>query len=528
MYLKANNQYKLILAIIILLTIILGGLILMYPPAVFPDPSWGFQVMRSMQLGGGFNLAISPSQDNVAQNTATFLTWWSPGQYLLPYFFKTIFGINQGQSAAVTILFCDLLGIWGFYSLFRKLGFSQRIAALSILFIVCQQFYVIPYIFYNGGETLLFGFLGWFLYGCFSFKTVSWKAIIFILLSGWVGFFCKSAFLWMYASGLLCLWVNISSGKTQFSHWIKNGIVLAIPAVISLATIYKFFLSRGVNPASASPGFHFSLEALGFPLASPLLSGFSVDELVHGLIYHSDTAIFNPAQTTALLILLIALSVGLYIAILRLIPNEQYKLVVSAFYAVSILFFSSVFLRQLDISYEGRHFRLVGLLFIPGAIYLFSKFKPAFKAVFILLWIGIAITSANYFISDYKNKVKTSAYGPSGISQFAIDQQALNYLQNLDKQHPNNALFAFISADLGLDIIHNRIITLDDMEGEDANTSTYTDDNLYDGHAGPLFILLPAYYATNGNAAIIQKCFPGYSNFSTKKLSKNYILLSAP
>jgi len=547
MYLKATNRHNHILAIIILLTVVLGALILKCPPALFPDPSWGFQVMRSMQLGGGFNLAISPSQGDIAKDNALFLTWWSPGQYLAPYFFKLVFGINQGQSAAVTILFCDLLGIWGFYSFFRKINFSPLVAALSIAFIVCQQFYVIPYIFYNGGETLLFGFLGWFLYGCFSFDKVNWKALVFILLSGWIGFFCKSAFLWMYASGLLCLWINIcvsskktkspgthppeeivnASGKKEWIRWIVNGIILGIPAILSLATIYQFFLSRGGNPASASPGLRLSFNALGFPLASPLLSGFSVDELVHGLLYHSDEVIFNPAQTLILLILLVILSIGLFAAIIRFIPNPKYKLVVSAFYGVSILFFSSVFLRQLDISYEARHFRIVGLLFIPGTIYLLSKAKWAFiKGIGIVLWAAIAFTSIKYFINNYSANVHTSAHGASGISQLFIDQPSLNYLQALDRQHHHDALFVFTSADLGLDVMHNRFITMEDMDAD--SIKTYTDDNTYTGYAGPLFILLPAWYAKNGNAAIIQKCFPGYGNFSIKTLSKNYILLTAP
>jgi hypothetical protein len=525
MYLKANNRYRLILGGALVITIVLGVLILRCPPALFPDPSWGFQVMRSMQLGGGFNLAISPDQGNIAQNTTGYLTWWSPGQYLLPYFFKSIFGINAGRSAAVTILFCDVLGLWGFYSFFRKVGFSQFQSAISIAFIVSQQFYVTPYIFYNGGETLLFGFLGWFLYGCFSFERINWNVLVFILLSGWVGFFCKSAFLWMYAAGLLCVWVNISKHKNDVVNYLTKGVILVIPAILAVATIYKFYLSKGVNPASESHGFHLSLEALGFPLASPLLSGFSVDELCHGLIFHQGTPIFNPAQTIGVLILLIALSIGLFAAIIRFVPNPKYKLAVSAFYAVSILFFASAFLRQLDISYEARHFRIVGLLFIPGAVYLLSQNWPAFRNVFILLWIGIAFTSIKYIIHSYKYNLNVAAHGAWGISQLFVDQPSLNYLQALDKKHTGSAVFVFLSADLGLEIMKNRIVTIDGV-GSD-NMKTYVADNTFDGHAGPLFILLPAYYVKDGSMTLVQKCFPGYSNFCTTTLSKNYIVLSA-
>lgn len=329
----------------------------------------------------------------------------------------------------------------------------------------------------------------------------------------------------MYASGLFCLWVNVSSGLKDWRHWIKNGFILALPAILSLATVYKFFLSKGSNPASASPGLRLSLEALGFPLASPLLSGFSVDDLFQGLLYHVDGAIIGPSLTIVVLVLTALLSIGLFISIIRYIPIKPYKLAVTVFYVISFLFFSSVFLRQLDISYEGRHLRIVGLLFIPGTIYLFSLIKPGFKALFILIWLGITFTSIKYFVVNYKYNVKNNARGSSGITQLFIDQPSLNYLAQLDKQYHNDALFAFTSADLGLEITHNRMITLDDISED--NADTYTDNNVYEGHAGPLFILLPARYATNGYADVIRKCFPGYSNFSIKKLSKGYILLSA-
>jgi hypothetical protein len=521
MFSEADKRYRYVLSATVVITLVLGTLIFNCPPALFPDPAFGFQVMRSMLLGGGFNLSVTPDQANVAHNTSLFLTWWSPGQYMLPYCFKMLFGVNMGQSAALTILFCDLLGIFGFYAFFRKVGFSKMISALSILFIISQQYFVIPYIFYNGGETLLFGFLGWFLYGCFSFKQINWQLFVFVILSGWIGFFCKSAFLWMYAAGLLCLWINLCNGKKEWLYWIKQGAIVAIPTLISLGTIYKSFLSKGTNPTAASLGFHLSFEAFSFPLASPLLSGFSVDDLVHGLVYHQDDVIFTSAQTNMALVFLMALSIGLFVAILKKIPSATYKLAVSAFYGVAILFFTQVFLRRLNISYEGRHFRIVGLLFIPGAIYLLFTLKPVIKTVLIIVWAALAVSSIYYFVGDYKFNLTKSAHGPSGFSQQYIDQSSLNYLQKLDEAHPNNALFAFASNDIGLEIMHNRIISMDPFEGVTAKA--YIDNNEYDGHAGMLYVLLPVAYSNS--IGMFELCFPNYKKFSVRTLSKGYVLL---
>src|SRR3954465_1866529 len=100
------QTHQIILLVISGIVLIMGIMLFIAPAAIYPDPSWGFQVMRSMELGHGFNINFKPDQGDINKNISDFLAWWSPGQYLVPYFFKSIFGINTGQAAAiVTTLF---------------------------------------------------------------------------------------------------------------------------------------------------------------------------------------------------------------------------------------------------------------------------------------------------------------------------------------------------------------------------------------------------------------------------------------
>jgi hypothetical protein len=504
-------------------TVVLGVISYMGPPAIFPDPSWGFQVMRSMERGGGFNLLIGPSADDLSKNTAEFLTWWSPGQYLAPYFFKSLLRINTAQAAVITVTICQLLGIFGFYNLFKKAGFSRMIAAISVVVIVCQEFFYIPYSFYNGGEVLLFAFAGWFLYGCLSFRKISVGLLVFILLSGWAGFFCKSSMMWIYASGLLCLWINLSYHEKNWWQWIKNGLWMAPPAILSIAAIYVFYLSKGQNPASAQQGLRLAWETFGFPLASPLLSGFSVDELTHGLIYHPDGPMFSLPITLIIIWGLAILSIGLVIYMVRTLPQRQYRVLIAAFYIVSVLFFSYAFLRQLAISYEGRHFRMVGLLTIPGVVYLLSKVKRGYQVAFGILMAFIAVFSIIHLKNDYNYNKTEAAHGNSGLTQGFIDQPTLNYVMQIDKQQ-RNATFVFISADLGLEIEHNRIITFEPI-GRDVKLNY--EDYTHGGHAGPLYIVLPAEYASNGRDTFIMRCFPDYKNFKAIAITEDYTIYTA-
>ncbi|MDB4999747.1 MAG: hypothetical protein JWR76_824 [Mucilaginibacter sp.] len=519
MFSKKTWLYKFILCVIGVATIVLGIQLYLTPAAIFPDPSWGFQVMRSMELGGGFNMITTPDPTNLAKNTSWFLTWWSPGQYLVPYLFKIIFAVNTGQAAAITTTVCQITGLAGFYVFFKKAGFSPLISALSLVLIVCQQAFFNPYVFYNGGEVLLFGFWGWFLYGCLALDKPGIKLVLFVVFTGWIGFICKSSFIWMYAAGLLYIWIRLSEGQTTIKGWILKGLWPGIPAVVCVACIYIFYLSKGINPSSSLGGLKLTWETFSFPLASPLLSGFSADDLSNGLIFHNDPPIFNGVWAIVVLLLLAILSLALIRAILVYVPKKNYRLMLIIFYSVSVVFFSYAYLRQMDISYEARHFRLIGLLVIPGTVCLFSYLNQAYKIMLGLVALFIMTFSLMFYIEGYNRLKNENPHGASGIAQQFIDREAMDYIAKLDKQN-HNALFVFISPDLGLDIVNNRFITLEPL---DPDISINYDQWVHKGHSGPIYILLPSKYI-GIRASVYLKCFPGYKGFTLKEISNDYVL----
>jgi hypothetical protein len=517
-----NHQHKPLLSILFIALVVLSVLLLLNPAAIFPDAAWGFQVLRSMRGGSAFNVINYVSQQNIAENWSEFKSWWSPGQYLVPAAFTKLLSLNIGQGASVTTIIFQFSGLAGLYCFFTKAGFSKIVSAISLVVIALQQAFFTPYIFYNGGEVLIFGFIGWFLYGCFAFKKPGVPLVLFVLLAGWIGFFCKSSFMWMYAAGLVFMWVQLSRHTTVIKHWLVNGFWLGIPAVISVAVIYVAYLSKGANPSSQSAGLDLSWKALAFPLASPLLSGLSFDDLANGLFFSNDEVIFNPAQAIIIVTLLAFLSILLIYAICKRMPDNRYRTMLVIFYLVSVLFFGSAFLRRLDISYESRHFRVIGVLITPGLVYLFSTFKRVYQYALGAVVLFIAFFSLRFYSLSYISLKTETAHGPTGIAQQFIDQPSLNYLHMLDNKS-RNALFVFFSPDLGLEIQHNRIITLEPLNND---ISINTDDYTHQGHAGPLYILMPHEYI-GIRASVILKSFPGYKGFSLKELSDDYVLYFA-
>ncbi|HWZ03719.1 MAG TPA: hypothetical protein VNX40_08915 [Mucilaginibacter sp.] len=517
-----RNPYQIILAVIAIAVLVMGISLFMIPPALFPDPANGLQVLRSMHLGGGFNNMVAPDQSDISQDYTEYLTWWSPGQYLVPYFFKLIAAINMGQTIAITVSLCTAIGLTGFYQFFKKVGFSPMIAALSLVFIVCQVAFFVPYVYYNGGEILLFAFEGWFLYGCASFDKPGIKVALFVLIAGWAGFFFKSSFIWIYIAGLCCLWIKLCAHSKGILEWVKKGLWVGIPAVMSLACIYVFFLSKGQSPASAAQGFRLTAETFSFPLASPIISAFSIDDFAHGLIYHFGPALLPPGWSVVVLFVISLLSLILTLLIVRRVNNNTYRLFLVLFYFVALLFFGFAFLRQLNISYEARHFRILGILIVPGMIWLVSRAGPVLKVFFMLICLCTAGFSVHYLYTGFYFNKNISAHGITGIAQPNIDQQSLNKVIQLDKEN-KNAVFVFISNDIGLEVLHNRIITLpiikDDLKID-------MDEYTYDGFSGPLFIVLPETY--NGpKEKLIMKSFRGYTGWNVSMLSNDYVLYAA-
>jgi hypothetical protein len=517
MYLEADKRYKLILGSVLAVTLILGVMIFVVPPCPFPDPSWGFQVMRATEQGHAFNTLPSPDPTNIAVDRTVFLSWWSPGQYLLPYFLKAVLRLNTGRATALTIILCSILGLLGYFKLFKRLGFTPNIAAVSVAFIACQNYFILPYIFYTGGETLIFAFAGWFLYGCFGIEKISWKALVFVFFAGLIGFFSKSSALWMYAAGLACIWIKTSVDSKKILIWIKNGALLALPFIAALGIIYFCYLSKGENPSGSEGGLLIRSETFTFPLASPFVAGLSLDELFNGFIFHGDAAIFNYGWATVMLIGLAAASFIFLICVYRFVPDKNYALAITVLYVVGSLFFIDLYLKQASVSYEGRHYRIIGILAIPGMVYFASKAK-ATQVAFGVMWIAFICWEIKTFTLDYKFNMH-SARGASGFSWQGYEPATLNELIKLDNEQ-SNAIFVITNPDIAIEIKHNRIITLniEDMDKDDFAELKFA------GYGGPVYILMPVGYIKNGNAAGITKAFTSYPHFETRQLSKTFYL----
>jgi hypothetical protein len=106
---------------------------------MFSDSGWGFMVWDAMRRGSPFNYFVMPDQTDIARDTASFMTWWSPGQYWVPGILE-LAGFSLGHAIVLVVGIASGIGLTGWFYLYRAFGFSDRSIALSLLIISFSRF----------------------------------------------------------------------------------------------------------------------------------------------------------------------------------------------------------------------------------------------------------------------------------------------------------------------------------------------------------------------------------------------------
>jgi hypothetical protein len=432
-------------------------------PAMNDDSAVGFIAFRSMLEGGSFNNVTAPDTTNIANDVTSFLTLWSPGQYLVPGIFVW-FGTDYGLAILLTTLIATTIGVVGWAQVARSFDVSCFVLFLFMVGLVTFHYVTFPFRVYYGGELLLFAVSPWSLYAlrwvadkppafCLAISVLSAALLFFAKLSGLVVFAANVAAISLLVvvtrrrltSSLVAIWVGSGIAALLFlTLWLPRGEVAASvsgfawlffakltalvvfaanvaaisllvvvtrrrltssPLAISVASgiAAAMFLTALWLPRAEVPlsGVAFAWLAIWFPVASAAFSGIAGLDFLRWLFLRPSA----PIRSDLVVLSYVGGLLGLLLMVLvwfRL-RNTRYRPMAFFLFSIIALYTAALvalYLLGSTFSFEERHFRYAGILFFLLLLVAVDQWRAPLAKVVSILTVG---ASAAYGLASYAN-----------------------------------------------------------------------------------------------------------------------------
>jgi hypothetical protein len=420
---------------------VLGGISLLVPPFINSDSGHGFLAWRGT-LVGAVNYIIYPDRANIARDSAGFLTYLSPGQYLVPGTISLL-GVPLGIAMTLTVALSLLSSLIGWVMVVR--AFAPRTSLATVVAVLIGSFHYSTYAFstYHGGEILLQAATPWLILTAYRVPQIDLVPAA-VLVAGAVlfAFFAKLTGLIIVAAAL----VASSLVGLKFSRRISNGMIGgALGALATLAVVYVTFLSRGWTAVSAT-NWSLPFENIAFASLAPWVAGMSLADPI-GLIYF---ALTNTYMATSTAYLLVVVPAALLVAGLVLFwrpqttDEKKFRLFCLWFYGVVAAVFILLFIHGALIELDERHFRSVGtLLFVCALMSALAAGTPRWaRHLFLVLCALMAV----YGVGSFSYHELTTAKGQSldrasWTNQRMFDAAAIDFEREVYAREGRDALF---------------------------------------------------------------------------------------
>ena len=490
-----------------------------YPPSMVSDAAKGFMVWKSMEEGALFNHYKSPFTEDISRDTTKFLAKWSPGQYLIPALI-TKTGFNLGKALTITTALFSLIGILGYYFLYRDLGFDRGINLLSCTIATSMTFFAFPFGVYNGGEVLLFGVAPWIILLCLrNSDLIIWQLPVVVLIF-LVGAFAKLSFVICAIAVLFSLFIfkYRSASNIVPSTIIRYCINILIIFFSFYPILYFIYTSKGHTAVNYSPGISSPVGGLLFALAAPLYSPLTLGDLINRFLMHpSNPIIHSYDEILPILFILAMVAVFIYARILLHSHKKLYSSVLLGFLITYITVFGFFYITGAPITWEDRFFRIPGMLLIPGLIEMIGNLQNGFLKLLGYLAIFIACLSgvASFFVM--KGMIsKNNIVGSQGFTHYIISKEALSILHYIDANGPQgNNLIYVTSPEIALEVKRYRVLS----SHADYESLEELSKRKYRGSVDNLFLILQEKFLKNGKAEAILKSFSDYTYTNWRSLN---------
>jgi len=472
-------------------------------PAMYSDAGWGFLGWYdSRDLP--FNTVLSVDRTDIARDVASFATWWTPGQHLLPGLLERA-GLELGQALiAVTALF-SLLGLAGWYALYRSFGFPAATCALAVAAVALSRHFALPFGIYTGGEVLLFGTAPWFLTVLWRLRGFAWSAVPLLLVGATAMVFAKLSGLLIAASAIAAA-VMAPPGLWYSRDRIRRGLVAGLTLGLIGTLFYVAWFSRGTTPVAAQvPIAWSSLPGLvAYVTAAAWGGALSIGDLAMYLLAHPARPRLDALAVYALLLPLAIATFAFVGWQLRRDYPEYLRFVLFLGLGVGLVIVAAS-TRGATLGTEERHLRIVSLVLFVGIVQAFLGAASAWPRR--LLAATVAGASLYGVASAAQHAAVNAAHplGNRGFRHLIADQAVLDALHAIDTTAPDRAstLVLVPSPEIGLELRRVRVTGIH----VDFETPAQLERRRYRGQVPRLHVVLQRHLVDNGKAPRVLRIF---------------------
>jgi len=498
-----------ILAFIVcgLLTIV-GALI---PPVVSYDPGVGMQEWRTLADGGPANSIVAPDPANISRDRTGLVTWWSPGQYLIPGVF-TAMGLQLGPALSLTAGLSLLACLLGWVCVFRRFAFSPQAAVLGVAFLATFRYSTVPFNDYNGGEILLQGITPWLiLAGCYVPVASALRAAGLACAAILIGFFVKLTGV-IVASGALAAG---SVAVLMRLRRITTGMVAgAVGAIVAGGLLEAVWFSRGTTPAGGA-GWPFQFTNILFAVTAPLGAGVSWGDLCQWALFHPGRPTLPNQSSIAWFFL--PMAAFAYVIIRNSLRRNQVRAelneltqIVACFYIVCVLPIAVLYARGGAVSLDERHFRSAGTLIFVCVLGVVDSLSEKSAVRFAV--VAFCSFMSLYGIVSFVNRVHSAK--PEDVDHFSqtrqvdVDLRAVEYARAAFGREGRDALFVIPSSELASELPRGARIISTHLDFEDqADIAARRYAGRVSGH---VYVLIQTRLAKTVKGTLLLKSFADY------------------
>ena len=479
------------------------------PPILNPDSASGFAIWESARHGAPWNSVLIPESADISRDRAVFVTWWSPGQYVVPGWWRYA-GFSWGQAMLLTTLF----GLWiqagGCWWLARSVGLTSTAAAWLTLAATLQWHSLQQFGHFRGGEVLIEAAAPWLLGIAWTLRRhpVTTLAVFPLLVAG---------SLWLKLSALLLL-VPVLGGLALIHGWpfrdrpqarLVWSLAFVALAAVTWWGLHTIFFGRGPTPATGPANVEQRSALAAFSIFSPWLAATGLGSLVgriswwlgvDGETFWRTNAWPTFAAGAA------AWWAGWYRWIRPL--EAPLRRAVMWVLVANVILLAVLYVRGSSISLEDRHLRPVAtLLLLAGAVAATQASTPRARRLSQAALVLIAAFGVGAAVQRGFAMARMDSRGTAGYCQQQFSAAAIAHLNRLDRSVPDRqALIYFPSTEIAFEISRQRRLGTDDISRDLATVRAHR----WHGRVPRLIVVVRNDMQLDGRVAAVRAAFADY------------------